>query len=110
MAITYNLYVDQGSTFTVSINLTESDNSAKDLTGHSARSQMRRSYYSVSNTQFSANVTDAANGVITLALTDAQTSALKPGRYVYDIELASPANVITRIIEGIVVVSPEATK
>ena len=110
MAITYNLYVDQGSTFTVAINLTESDSSAKDLTNHSARSQMRRSYYSVSNTQFSANVTDAANGVITLSLTDGQTSGLKPGRYVYDIELVSPANVITRIIEGIVIVSPEATK
>lgn len=110
MAINYNLYVDQGSTYTVSINLTDSDNSAKDLTNHSARSQMRRSYYSVSNTQFSANITDAANGVITLSLTDSQTSNLKAGRYVYDVELISPANVITRIIEGIVVISPEATK
>lgn len=110
MAITYNLYVDQGSTFTVSINLTESDNSAKNLTSHSARSQLRRSYYSVSNTQFSANISDAANGVITLSLTDGQTANLKAGRYVYDVELISPANIVTRIIEGIVVVSPEATK
>jgi hypothetical protein len=35
---------------------------------------------------------------------------MEPGRYVYDIEAVSGANVITRVIEGIVTVTPEVTK
>jgi hypothetical protein len=33
-----------------------------------------------------------------------------PGRYSYDVEVISPANMVTRIIEGIIDVSPNMTR
>jgi hypothetical protein len=47
---------------------------------------------------------------VSLDLTSTQTSALKPGRYVYDVELVSNVATVERLVEGIVTVYPEATK
>ena len=71
---------------------------------------MRRSYYTSANTAFAANVLNPSEGTITLDLTDTQTSALKAGRYVYDLELVSNTLTVERIVEGIVTIYPEATK
>ena len=49
-----------------------------------------------------------------MSLTNTQTDALKPGRYVYDVELqftdSSGANIIERILEGKITVTPSVTK
>ena len=39
-------------------------------------------------------------------MTNAATSALDPRRYVYDIVLTSPQGIKTRVIEGILEVTP----
>jgi hypothetical protein len=49
-------------------------------------------------------------GVITLALTATETAALAAGRYVYDLELVSSGGQVTRLLEGVVTVSPEVTR
>jgi hypothetical protein len=38
-----------------------------------------------------------------------QTSAIKAGRYVYDIEITGDGETL-RVLEGIVVINPEVTK
>jgi len=43
-------------------------------------------------------------------MNNATTAALSPGRYVYDVELKSSSNSISRILEGLVTVTPEVTK
>ena len=50
-----------------------------------------------------------ASGVITLSLTAEQTAALDAERYVYDLEIVSATNVVTRALEGIITVRPEVT-
>jgi len=45
-----------------------------------------------------------------LALTDTQTANLTAGRYVYDVVLTDSANVTSRIVEGIVTVTPRVTR
>ena len=45
-----------------------------------------------------------------MSLTAAQTAALKPGRYVYDLELTKADTTISRIIEGVITIRPEVTK
>jgi len=50
------------------------------------------------------------SGTVALGLTATQTANLVPGRYVYDVEVVSGANVVSRIIEGIVTVTPEVTR
>jgi hypothetical protein len=56
-------------------------------------------------------INDAATGLVTLSLTNVQTSLLKNGKYVYDVELTTTATgAKERVIEGIFTVKPEATQ
>jgi hypothetical protein len=49
-------------------------------------------------------------GTIVINITAAQTTALTAGNYVYDLELTSGGGVVTRILEGSFVVTPEVTQ
>ena len=110
MAEYVELSIEQGTTFSTTINVNENDGSPKDLTTYSARSQMRKSYYSSSSKDFTMTKTDAAGGEITMSMSAANTSLLTPGRWVYDVEIEDQASVVTRIFEGIVVVMPGVTR
>lgn len=109
MASYSNLVVEQGATFTASVILNDNTGSAQNLQGYTANSQMRKSYYSSNATTFTAAITDASNGEITISLTAAQTANVKAGRYVYDL-IVSNSVVTTRVVEGIVTVYPEVTR
>jgi hypothetical protein len=104
------LHIDQGTTFNSTITLTDDTTNANlNLVNYTARSKMRRSYYSANSKTITCSITDAPNGKLTISLTSANTSALVPGRYVYDIELVDPANSVSRIMEGTAFVSPGVT-
>jgi hypothetical protein len=109
MATKANIVVDQGTTFTTSIYLTDDDGVAIDLSGYTGRSQIRKHYTSSNSISFTVTLT-AIQGIVTLDLTSTQTSALTAGRYVYDVEVVSSSNVVARIIEGNVTVTPEVTR
>jgi hypothetical protein len=63
----------------------------------------------VSSVAFAAGVT-GATGNITFGLGATNTAALKPGRYVYDIELEYPTGKVVRQLQGTITVDPEVTK
>lgn len=110
MAAIANLYVDQGATFSTSVLVTNDDGTAFDLTSHTVAAQLRKSYSSSSKTDFTATIADPATaGQINLKLTATQTGALEEGRYVYDVEVTLETTV-TRVLEGLVTVSPQVTK
>jgi hypothetical protein len=112
MATTKNLFIDQGSSFSYSITATDENGTALNITagsGYTATGQLRRSYYSLTSTSFSVGVT-GATGNITFALGPTNTAALKPGRYVYDIELAFPTGKVVRQLQGTITIDPEVTK
>ena len=71
---------------------------------------MRKSFYATSNTIITSTVTGNANGEITLSMTAANTANLTPGRMVFDLLITSPTSVKTRVIEGIIVISPGVTQ
>ena len=108
MASVNNIVIDQGTTFTLSVTLTNDDGTAKDLTAYTVASQIRKSYYTNTFTAFTASKVNST-GEISISLTAAQTTALKAGRYVYDIEIEDPSETV-RVIEGIVTVTPEVTR
>lgn len=111
MATVYNLAIDQGTTYSVTVTVSDSTGTARNLTGYTGRAQMRKSYYTNSNTAFTVTITNPGEGEVNLALTANQTTVLKAGRYVYDLELvANTSSTVERIVEGIVTVYPEATK
>lgn len=110
MATISNLFVDQGTTFSTIISLKNADGTAMNLTGYTVKSQFRKSYQSSSATNFIASVYNATAGQIQLQLSAAASSALKAGRYLYDVEITSPATEKFRVIEGIVLITPEITQ
>lgn len=83
---------------------------AINLTSYTASSQMRKSHYSTTFNTITSTVTGNANGEITLTMTSANTANLSPGRMVFDLLITSPGGVKTRVIEGIIVISPGVTK
>jgi hypothetical protein len=113
MATIKNLVIDQGTTFSLSITVSDANGNVLNLTGFTYRAQLRKSYGATSYTAFTVTATDPADGEITISLTATQTSGLKAGRYVYDIEIVSPVvdgSEVTRVLEGIITVTPEVTR
>jgi len=111
MAQTYNLFLDQGTTFTANIRVLDRSGSAKDLSDYTARSQFRRSYESANASgSFVATIPTGTDGNVVLSLAANVSSNLKYGRYFYDVEIENSANVIERAAQGILEISPEVTK
>ncbi len=109
MATKANIIIDQGTTFSTDIYLTDDNGVAIDLTGYTGASKMRK-HYTSSNAQSFTIALNSSDGYVTLSLSSTQTSNLTPGRYVYDVEVVSSSNVVSRIVEGIVTVTPEVTR
>jgi len=109
MATKANLVIDQGTTYATSINITNEEDQIIDLTGCTGAAQIRKHYSSTNAVSFSVSI-DPTEGLVSLFLTTTQTNTLIPGRYVYDVEITDSANVVSRILEGIVTVTPQVTR
>lgn len=109
MAQVQNIYIDQGTTFSFTIAVSDQYGDLKDLSDYTAASQMRKSFYTNTSIDFTADISSPLDGEVTISLTAEETSAIKAGRYVYDIEINSTEETV-RVLEGIVVVNPEVTK
>ncbi len=108
MAIKANIVIDQGTDFKAVIDVVDTGGVVYDLSGYTTSAQLRKNYNSTSATTFTSNH-NGIGGAITLSLTNTATSSLEPGRYLYDVEISS-AGVITRVVEGIVTVTPGMTR
>ena len=111
MAAYVEITIEQGANLTTTVNVSDSQGDAVNLTTYSASSQLRKSYYSSSANTMAAIVTGNANGQITLSMTAANTANLTPGRYVYDLTIKNSVdNSVTRVVEGTAVVLPSVTR
>lgn len=108
MATKANLVIDQGATFSTDLTLTDENGDMLILNGYTANSQLRKWYTSTTSVPFTAAI-NVDSGVITLSLTDTQTSLLTAGRYVYDVEI-SDGSTVSRVVEGIITVTPNVTR
>lgn len=111
MATKANLVIDQGTTYSTTLNLTDENGDILNLAGFYANSQIRKWYTSLSAAATFTTSINVNSGTVTLSLTSDQTSNITAGRYVYDVELTEQStNAISRIVEGIVTITPQATK
>lgn len=105
------LTIDQGTTFETSINLTNDDGTYIDVTDYTFQCQIRKSYYSMNPTaNVTVSIVNPINGAVKLSLTAAETANVKAGRYLYDLKMTTDAAVTTRVLEGIITVSPQVSK
>lgn len=109
MAGFIELSMDQGATFSAYVTITDNSNVPVDLTNYTVRSQMRKSYFSETSYDFTITKNDASNGIVSLSMTSSNTSLIRPGRYLYDVEMEADSTV-TRVFEGIVIVNPNITR
>jgi hypothetical protein len=107
MSAKANIVIDQGTTFTTEINLTDENGFPMNLVDYVANSQMRKWYTSANPS--AVFTTEIVNGTITLSLSANETANIAAGRYVYDVELTAD-NTVTRVVEGIVTVTPQVTR
>ncbi len=120
----YNLEMWQGATFTMTITVKDSAGNVQNLTGYSARMQMRTSYDAASATESltSSNgeiTITAAEGNLAFQLAATRTANIpvdltngKPPKtvYVYDLELVDNANTVSKLLYGDVNVYGEVTR
>lgn len=114
MAAVYvsNITINSGSEFTQSFTLEgTATNSSFNLTGYTVTSQMRKWSGSSSAVDFQATIDyPPTRGRLTLELNSTQTSALKPGRYVYDVVIIDEFGKKNRVIEGMALVTEGVTR
>lgn len=111
MAAKANIVIDQGADFSTTITVLDNDNSILNLTNYTARGQIRKHYTSTTAVDFDFAFTEPrSSGILTLSLSNTQTANMEAGRYVYDVEIVSSANTVTRLVEGIATVTPEVTR
>ena len=110
MASISNIFIDQGATFTTTVTVTDANGDAVNLSGYSVAAQIRKTFLSSTSTAFTASISNASAGEITISLTDSQTTSLDAGRYVYDVLITASGGTKTRVVEGQVTVNPSVTR
>jgi hypothetical protein len=111
MANQVELFCDQGTDFSYSLDLSEDDNSPINIADYTFSSSIRKSYYSSSVTaNLTVTILDSANGNVQISMNSATTANIKAGRYLYDVKMKDDNNVTSRVIEGIITIYPQITK
>lgn len=110
MAILANIFIDQGTDFSITVDVTDSAGDVLDLTGYTSSAQIRKTYSSSSVSETFTTSISAAVGQVTLSLNDTQTTGLESGRYVYDLNVTSSGGQTTRVVEGQAIVTPGVTR
>lgn len=110
MATQAFITIDQGSDFITDITLADLTGYPVQLANHTVAGTIKKTYSSMTSFLFEASISDEDAGIITLALTHAQTSAMRAGRYVYDVEITHiTTGDVTRVLEGQVEITPGVT-
>lgn len=109
MAIKANLIIDQGADYSTTINVTDDDDTVIDLTGYTGAAQMRKHYTSVTFYAFDVSI-NGPLGIVTLSMAANSTNNIPAGRYVYDCELTDTQGKTSRLVEGIVTITPNVTR
>jgi len=110
MAALSNIYIDQGSDFTTTISLTDSNGDILVLTGYSVLAQIKKTYGSTTIAATFTTALSADSGQLTLSLADTVTTGMDSGRYVYDVLLTDASGDKTRVLEGQAVLTPGVSR
>lgn len=107
-----NLEIYQGDDFAVAVQVLGADGLPADLTGYTALAQIR---FDVADKDFEvaceiATVVDIENSQVNLSIHHDVTTLLTEGRYVWDMQLTSPTDVVTTVIAGSVSVVLEVSR
>ena len=117
----YNLTIEQGTTLNLDLTYRDSDNNPIDLTGYSAKMQIKSDYadknpktYLTLSSSLNADNTGltlgGASGSINIFVSAPSSSAINFDSAVYDLEITSITGLVTRLLEGNVKLNREVTR
>jgi hypothetical protein len=109
----YNITMDQGAQWTLQVDYDNNNGTPFNLTGYTARMQVRPKFGSDNAVLTLSSVTGGIvitplTGTLNLTATTVQTGAIPGGFYVYDLEIDS-GGVVTRLMQGQVTVRDQVT-
>jgi hypothetical protein len=117
MAVAYNVVIDQGADWYLTVTYENPNSTPINITGYTAALQLRSQPSDTVavltlNTQNGGIAITGATGTVDCHATNVQTGAIDEGSYFYDLEIYSNTNpsVITRLVQGQAVVSAEVTR
>lgn len=117
---TWNPTIYSGATWDITLGPITAGTAVVDLTGYDARLMARESYpgtaVALSMGTASGITLGGTAGTVRLVQTATQTATLGSAtgqvatQYVYDLELQSAGGEVTRLLQGVLTVQPEATR
>lgn len=114
MASDFNVIIDQGADWFINFTYEDSTGTPINITGYTAALQLRSlpsDPTAALSLSTNAGITiTGATGLVEVHATAAQTGNLVAGTYYYDLEITSGTGVVTRLIQGQAVVSPQVTR
>ena len=113
----HNLIINLGADFTKNFTIEDaSTNAAKSLVGYAVSAQLRKTPTSSTKVSFTSTVTSESSGNVRISLAATETSAIKSGRYVYDvvinsgIDTVSGISTVLRVVQGSAIVNAGVTR
>jgi hypothetical protein len=104
MATAYNIAIDQGADWYLTVTYQNPAGTPVNLTGYTAALQIRQNFSDANAeltlTTFSGIVITPSTGTLAIHATAALTLAIGAGAYVYDIKITSSAGIVTRLTQG----------
>jgi hypothetical protein len=114
VAVSYNVTIDQGADWYLDVTYDNPNGTPVNLTSYTAALQLRslpESATAVLSLSTGSGITiTGASGLVAIRATATQTRAIDEGTYFYDLEITSLQSVVTRLIQGQAVVTPEVTR
>jgi hypothetical protein len=113
MAEYVELFIDQGSDFSTTVNLNDDNtNLPQNVSGYVVTSSLRRSMLSPNvSANLTCSIYDASNGEILISMNAVQTASLRAGSYLFDVKVYNTLSATSsRLIEGVMFVTPSITK
>jgi len=106
----YNIEIEQGASFSVDINIANSDQNYS-FGDYSFKATVRDKYTDASPTASFTIAEDNSSKKLTMAMSNTSTAALSSGAMIWDlIQIKDSDSSITRILQGDVIVSPMVTR
>ena len=106
----YNLEINQGASFNLSLTARDENSNLLNLTSYSGRAKLKNRYSDTGSlVDFTTSIDVPTSGVLSISLTAAQTAALPITKAIYDVEIYNISGTVMRLLNGHAEISPEVT-
>lgn len=106
----YDISIYEGDTFQFTLTVKDASNVAVNLTGYTAKAQLKKSFDDASPIDFTCVISTPTSGVVNISLPASTTADLIAGdTYIYDVQLTAPNGNVRTYLAGDAIVIPEVT-